>query len=183
MTGPMLTRFIILLATTLVIHMVCGLGFLWQKNSAIDSQESEMADLRTQWDEEDAERKAFQEQELQSKYGTSKLDRIVFDPRLDINLVLLKLFEAAMPSEYLVEVKTDRFTEFSIYVNVYNMPHTSDLAGYLKEVFSRVKPRYAYQVIFTDEDRYWVIDHNKLMRISDWKNASISDIKKKCFRS
>jgi len=182
MKGTLLTRLIAVLVTTLVVHLVIGLGFLWQKNSAWESQKSEIASLRAQWDEQDFERKSVQEEELKSRYGTTKLDRISFDPRMDIRLVILKLFEGVMPPEYLVTVDVDRFSEFMVYINVYNMPETGSLAGYLKEVFSRVDSRDVYQLIFTDEDNYWIIDQNKLSKIGNWENTSIKDIKKNCFR-
>jgi len=175
-------KFALALLGTAVVHFTMGIGFLWQKNIANRNNNDAIASLQSRWESEDRERKARQEEELQSKYGTNKLDRIAFDPRMDIELVLLKMFEAAMPPEYLITVKVDRFSEFSIDVNVFNMPETDKLARYLKEIFSRVEPRHVHKIVFTDEDNYWVINRGRLLKVGNWKNASVSQIMKQCFR-
>ncbi|HUT53048.1 MAG TPA: hypothetical protein VM658_06630 [bacterium] len=164
-----------------VLHLFIAIGFLWSRNHMGGGQDQTIATLKDQWREEDAERRSEQEDELQSKYGTTKIDRIAFDPRMDIKLVLEKLCRAVMPNEYDIRVTVDRFTEFRIFVNTYNMPQTNVLAGYLKDIFSRVDPRYVYQVTFTDEDNFWIIDQAQLLRVGDWKSAGDDEIKKYCF--
>ena len=175
-------KFVLVLLGTAVIHFAMGIGFLWQKNIAEKSLDNTISSLRDKWKSEDREREAKPEEELQSKYGTNELDRIAFDPRMDIELVLLKMFEAAMPSEYSIKVSVDRFTEYSAHINVYNMPETDILARQLKEVFSRVQPKFVHKIVFTDEDNYWIIDRRQLQKIGNWKSASISEIMKCCFR-
>jgi hypothetical protein len=164
-----------------VIHLVVAIGFLWVKNRSGESHKRELATLQEKWAEEDADRRSKQEEELVAKYGTTKTDRIAFDPRMDIKLVLQKLFQAVMPPEYTIKVEVDRFTEFSVSVNVYNMPESTTLAAYLKEIFSRVDPRFAYQVMFYDEERFWIIDQGQLTNVRDWQSASVEDVKKYCF--
>jgi hypothetical protein len=164
-----------------VLHLLMAIGFLGGRSHLRSSHDQAIATLNDQWKEEDAERKAKQEDELQSKYGSTKLERIAFDPRMNIKLVLEKLLHAAMPAEYDIRVSVNRFTEFRIFVNVYNMPEPSKLAGYLKGVFSLVDPRFVYQIVFTDEDNYWIIDQSQLLNVGDWKTASTSQIMKYCF--
>jgi hypothetical protein len=175
-------RYALVLLGTAVVQFVIGIGFLWQKNIANRNNDEAVASLQSRWESEDREREARQEEELQSKYGTTKLDRIAFDPRLDVELVLLKMFEAALPSEYLVTVKVYGFSEYSINVNVFNMPETDKLARPLKEIFSRVKPKYVHKIVFTDEDNYWLINRGQLLRVGNWKKASVSQIMRYCFQ-
>ena len=181
MDQKLIQRLVLVGLGAAVIHLIIAISFLWVKNHGQENQEQTIAALQEQWKEEDNQRQAEQEQQLVAKYGTTKLDRIAFDPRMDIKLVLTKLFQAVMPSEYMTKVDVDRFTEFKIFVNVYNMPETNVLAGYLQEVFSRVEPRYVHQIIFTDEERFWIVDQTQLRFVPDWKNTSIEEIKKYCF--
>lgn len=166
-----------------VLHFAVAIGFLFGKNSADHRLDQTITSLQEQWKEADLQKRNQEEEELQSKYGTNRLDRIAFDPRMDIQLVVQKMFEAVLPPEYSIEVSVNRFTEFKVFANVYNMPPTDVLAGYLKEVFSRIDPHYVDQVIFTDEDHFWIIDNGQLLRVGDWENAGLSQIQRSCFPS
>ena len=176
------TRLIAILVTTAVIHTVVGLGFLLGKNRATASQRTLIAELQEKWTEEDKTRKEAQDEELRSNYGANKLDRFAFDPRLDIRMTLLKLCQNALPSHFKIEVTVERFTEFRIFVLVTDMPAPTELAESLQEILTRVDPRWIYEIIITDSDRtaFKIIDQSQLVRVPDWKTATIPDIKSYC---
>jgi len=173
-------RLIIVLTATLILHFAFAIVFQLQRGGIISDQQAETQTLDAKWSEEDAEREARQEEELQQKYGTNQLDRIAADPRMNIQLVEQKLFQAVMPHEYQTTVSVDRFTEFRVLVNVFNMPETATLAGYLKEVFSRLDPALVSETVFTDGDRFWIVDQAELTQL-DWKTATTEQIVRVCF--
>ena len=181
MDAKQIQRLVMVALGAAVLHLVIAIGFLGSRTHMRNSQVRTLNALKDQWREEDAERKDKQEEELQAKYGTTKLDRIAYDPRMDIRLVLEKLCRAALPAEYDLKVSVDRFTEFRIFVNVYNMPQTYVLVKYMREIFSRVDPRFVYQVVFTDEDNFWIIDQGQLRNVGDWKTPGDDRIMKYCF--
>jgi len=176
------TKLIMIIMGAVVVHLAIAIVFLLWQGSISRTSTATMDNLKSEWSFEDTQRKVAHEEELISKYGADKLDRIIYDPRLDIQLVLEKLFQEVLPEEYIVEVSVDRFTEFKVYVNVFNMPQTEQLAEAIKKVFSKIDSKYVYQIIFTDGDHYWVIDTEQLERVGNWESASIDRIRKYCFR-
>ncbi len=173
-------RVVFILLGTVVLHLVIAIFFLLYSGKVDKTYDRAHETLKFQWAQEDREREAGHEDVLLSEFGATKLDRIAFDPRLDIKLALQKLCQAVMPAEYLVKVSVDRFTEFKVYVNVFNMPGEKVLAGYLKDVFSHVDDRYVYQVIFTDEERFKIVDKSQLERINNWEKTSLDYVERVC---
>lgn len=174
-------KFLVVGLATMVFHFALGTGFLIAKRGGADQLIEQKNRLTEKWSEEDREREAKQEEELVAHYGTTKLDRIAFDPRLDIRLVIQKLLEATLSPEYIIEVKADRFMEFNVFVNVYNMPETDVLIKATKEVLSRVNPRYVDEIIFSDGDRFWIMDNGQIRKVGDWDRASGQVIRRYCF--
>jgi hypothetical protein len=176
-------RFILVVSAALVLHLVMALGFMVCRSSALRGYHDQVRDWEKDWETEDYDRETAQAEELKVEYGAGPLELLAYDPRLDIQTVLRKLFQAATPNTYVVEVGVDRFTEFSIAINVFNMPDKKILAGYLQEVFSRVDPAPVYQVVFytTTENNYLVVDQARLRAVRDWKGMSKEEIAKICF--
>lgn len=168
-------RLIAIAATILVLHVVIAFGFLTHKTHAREERESQFAELQQKWAAQDQDREQKQAEELEAKYGANRLDRIALDNRLGILLELEKLCAAIFPKENFVTVKADRFTEFSIYVTMPDVSDTKLLAGYLKDILSRVDPRWIHEVIFRQEKNLRVVDQAKLLKV-DWKNADLPEI-------
>jgi len=174
-------RIIMVLISTVVLHLAIAIFFIVHSGSSRTELEETKKSLSFQFKKEMNELEREREQILLSEFGAGKMERIIYDPRLDIRLTLLKLFEAATSSEYLVEVKVDRFTEFEVYINVFNMPEPRTLAKQLKEAFTYIDPGYVFHVIFTDDEDYWIITRKQLERVGNWRRADISRILKYCF--
>ena len=166
----------------LVVHLVMATVFMMYNGNERTAHEGAIAALKSDWKNEDLDRTIEHEKMMQEQFGADKLSRITVDPRLGIEKTLLKLFEAVVPSEYTVEVKVDRFTEFQVVVNTFNMPKPDILAGYLKKVFSRFDDDYVYEVIFTDGENVWIIDRKQLQKVN-WKSGRDSQILRYCFPS
>jgi hypothetical protein len=174
------TKIILVLVGGLALHFLIAAGFLIQRGSARDGLVQETKTLESKWADEDQLRKEKQEAELQQKYGTNQLDRIAADPRMDIRLALQKLFKAVLESENTVVVTVDRFTEFRVYVTTGNLPEPSKLAGPLKDVFTRIDPKLVDEIVFSDGDRFWVIEAYRFHNL-DWQNATTEQIVTACF--
>jgi len=174
---------IIVLISAVVAHLVLAIVFTSISRGARTEHLKAVDELKMDWNEQDREREKEQEKELLARFGVGKTERAAFDPRLDIRLTYQKLCQAVMPSDYLIDVTVDRFSEFNIYVDIGKMPETDKLAEQLRELFSVIGPDYLYQVIFTDENHYWVIDTEQLKKVKNWKRAGNSEIIRYCFPS
>jgi len=173
-------RMIIVVAAILFVHVIIGAGSMYN-NSNNRKKSRELIDtLEAKWMKEDKERDAWQEEQLQDKFGTSKLDRIVYDPRLDVRLAYQKLFAASM-SDLLVEVEVDRFDEISIFIDTFSMQETYRLTRFLKESIPYIEPDFVNEIVFTDGDHFNIIDHSQLMKIRDWDSVTKKEIERYCF--
>ncbi len=175
-------KMITVVVAAIVLHLACGIGFMWCGNRSAENHGEGIRKSKLQWGRDDDNRRALQEEELQAKFGTTKLDRIAYDPRMDVRLVLDKLFVEATPETYEIEVTVDRFDEFTVYVFTLNQPDKFVLAGYMKEVFARVDPALVNQLIFSDGDEFVIVENAQLVKISDWENASTDEVVKTCLR-
>ncbi len=128
----MVQRMVIIASAILLVHVIIGAGFMFNNRVTKKDNNKLITELENKWMTEDEDRKAWQEEQLQEKLGTSKLDRIVYDPRLDVRLAYQKLFDEVM-DDYLVEVEMDRFDELSIFINTYSMQKTYKLTTMLKK--------------------------------------------------
>lgn len=172
-------RLVLVVVGALVVHLALAIGFQVQRTGAHDDMKSELQALEAKWADEDKARKEKQENELSEKYGTNQLDRIAFDPRMDIQLALQKLFKAVLDPEYTVEVTSERFTEFRVVVSTGNLPEPAKLAVVLKEVLSRIDPGLVYEIVFTDGDRFFIVEPYQF-RSLDWSSASIEQVMAVC---
>ncbi len=176
----MIQRLIGVIVTILILHAAIGIFFLLRNESNKTEHQEYVKETRYAWEAEDADRRREQERRLREEYGTNDIDRVAYDPKLSLPVSVRKLFEAVMPSEYDLEVRVHRFTEVEVFVNVYNMPQAPVLAGYLKEVFSRIDPDLVYMVIFTDGDRFRIVTNEMLTAVDDWQTADVEEIKRHC---
>lgn len=172
-------RLIAVVATTLLLHVIIAFGFLHHKNAFREEYENQTAALKEQWTQEDKEREQKEQEELTAKFGTTKLDRIALDNRLGLQLVLEKLFGNVFPG-YSPAVICDRFTEFSVYLTMPDIGDTKTFAAGLKEVMSRIDPRWVRMVVFKGEKKFRLVDQKKLLAV-DWKNADLPEIQRICF--
>lgn len=173
---------IILVSAAVLLNIVTVIFFKVQRASSEGNQREEIQKLEAKWVDEDEARKTAQETELQGKYGTNPLDRIAADPRMNIKLSIEKLFQAVVPQgeTYITDVTVDRFTEFRVLIDTGNLPEPMKLAGMMKEVFSRIDPALVYEVIYTDGERFWIINQDQLTSL-DWKNSTLEQIIAACF--
>jgi hypothetical protein len=176
----MVQRVVIVVSAILLVHVIIGAGSLFFRSASKNNHIELMTELEQKWWIEDDDRKAYQEKQLQEEFGTSKLDRIVFDPRLDVRLAYQKLFDATM-SDYLVEVEVDRFDEVYVFVNTFSAQETYRLTMHLKESMPYIEPEYIYEIVFTDGDHFHIVGKSQLMKINDWSSAKKRDIEKYCF--
>jgi len=175
-------KMITVVVTAIVLHLACAIGFMWCGNRSAENHSEGIRKTKEQWGRDDANRRALQEEELQAKFGTTKLDRIAYDPRMDVALVLDKLFEEATPETYEIDVRVDRFNEFTVYVYTVKQPDKFTMAGYMRQVFMRVDPALVYQLIFSDEDDFVIVETAQWLKISNWETATSDDIVKACLR-
>jgi hypothetical protein len=173
-------RLIIVVSAAVVVHLALALGFIACRHSADIASEDEIRALAKQWEAEDDQRLESEKEELAKEFGAGELDLLAYNPAVDIETILRKLFDGVTPDTYVVEVKVDRFSEFTVLVNMFQMPEKPQLAGYLKQVFSRVDPNLVYQVAFYVKDQFIVVDRTQLLQIEDWKNANEDEIIEKC---
>lgn len=181
--GQFKSKMIIAVVGALVLHLFVAVGFLMSKNSAIDDYRMKTDDMKRTWEIEDYKRQEVQEEELVTKYGTTKLDRVSYDPRLSIKLVLDKLLKEMLPVHFQYSVSVDRFTEFKIYIKSGMLPDKSVLADYLKQMFTRVNPEYVYQIVFTDGEKYFVIHRDDIFKVGNWHNAERKTIYRYCLKN
>jgi len=173
-------RLVLVVVGCLVMHFALAIGFQIQRGGARDDMKSELQALEVKWEEEDKAKREQQESELSEKYGTNQLDRIALDPRMNIQLALVKMFKALVDTEYKVEVTPERFTEFRVVVSTANLPEPVKLAAVLKEALSRIDPALVYEIVFTDGDRVYIVEPYQF-RSLDWKTASIEQVMAVCF--
>ena len=173
-------KIILVVVGGLALHFIIAGGFLIQRGSARDNLKKEIQSLENKWADEDQARKEKQEAELTGKYGTNQLDRIAADPRKNIQLAVQKLFKAVLDPENTVDVTVDRFSDFRVYVSTGNLPEPNKLAGPLKEVFTRIDPKLINEIVFSDGDRFWVLEPYQFQNL-DWPNATVEQIVTACF--
>ena len=176
-------RVILVVSAGVVLHLAMALGFMACRSSAGREHNDQVNSWQKQWEAEDGEREDAHREELEKEYGASPMEMLAYDPRIDIKTALKKLFQAAMPETYVVEVEVERFTEFTVLINVFNMPDKYRLAEYLQAVFSRLDPAPVYQVVFFTraEKQYVVVDRTQLMAVKDWKGMTKEQIAQVCF--
>jgi hypothetical protein len=173
-------KMILVIVGVVVLHVVLAFGFAMQKSGAYEKNQKAIEDLAAQWKTEDESRKAEQEGQLLDKYGTTKSDRIAFDPRLNITQGLDKLLLEILPSNYERQISTDRFADFQVVLKTENPPDRATLAGWLRDVFSRIDPVFVHRFIVTDGERATIITRDHLLCVGDWKNADNMDVMRCC---
>jgi hypothetical protein len=173
-------KMIMVIAGCLALHVILAVGFAMQKSGAYAKNQRAIENLTQQWINEDEARKAEQEGQLLDKYGTTKPDRIAFDPRLDIGQGFDRLLLEVLPSTYERKISTDRFADFKIVLHTENLPERTVLAGWLREVFSRIDPVFVYRFIVTDNERATIITRGQLRCVTDWKYADNVEIIRCC---
>jgi len=178
-------RVILAVALAIVLHLGTAVGSMMYQKSANQNHRDTIETLGNTWGEEDTIKRTKHDDRLLNELGVDKFDRIVCDQRLDIQLVLKKLSlsvaEKSMEKPS-VEVDVERFTEYSVLVWAEKTPNSVDIANYLKEVFSRINPEYVHQFTITDGKDWRLINHRKLLAVTDWKEASVDEIINKCLK-
>ncbi|MFO8056150.1 MAG: hypothetical protein R6V10_02490 [bacterium] len=175
------TRLILLSTGIVIAHMAIAILFISCKNDIYREHRSRITAMKQEHKQAEQEKSREHKNLLSEKYGVDELDRLALDPRLDIRLVLEKMFENVVPGHWRVEVTVDRFTEFKVYVKAGILKQPDELSEYLKQVFSRIKTDYVYEIVFSKGDKAYFIDREDLEKIGDWENASIARIKRYCF--
>ncbi len=179
----MIGRVIIAVVFILIINVLVFGYFRYSKNKLNSDYRRELIQMQGKWDGQDKQRERKQNQEIDKRYGDTDIDRILNNPNLPIAEAIKKLANIYAPEYSKTSVSVDNFTEFSLVVNVVELPDTKVQALFLKNLFSHIKREYVFEVIFMDFDGDQVlIEQPKLLKVKNFRTSSLNTITKACLK-
>ena len=172
---------LIMATAAVVLHLGTAIGFKSCNSRANSEHVVAKLTLNSQHEKELQAREDELQKELKAEYGVTELDLIAYSSG-GIREAIEGILRHQIPGDRreALTVSVDRFTGFRIYIRFSRMPERQELALWLKELFSRVDPKYVIEVVLTDGNDYRILEWWQLAEVN-WATENLVEIVKKCF--
>jgi len=146
------------------------------KKEELKKQHTEKAgSLRTRWNGERQTRKREYRAELENAWGDG-IQAVVKDPKLNISEMLRKSAISAFPESVRVEVKTDNFNEFDVFIHVKESVDKDKAAAAIKSLISNCGKYVNSALLVYNEEVVKTIDRRGIDAIEDWESADLVSV-------